>query len=164
MRTLPLVLIFSLVLCVWTLRADADEIASGIPALTHEGFTVPQPAPVFIFPRDHGSHPDYKIEWWYLTGHLHVANDPSRRFGFQATFFRSAAPLATAALPAPTAFGHDQIFLAHMALLDVGTGRFLHQERLNRSGWDAAASTTTLEVRNGDWSLRFWNPTRNACG
>ena len=45
-----------------------------------------------------------------------------------------------------------------MALIDVAGGRFLHQERLNRAGWDAAASTDTLDVRNGDWSLRFVEP------
>jgi predicted secreted hydrolase len=130
-----------------------------IPALTADGFAVPRPDPVFAFPRDHGSHPDYKIEWWYLTGHLYADEGPApRRFGFQATFFRSAAPRDVAARPGPAAFGHDQIYLAHMALIDVSTGRFLHQERLNRAGWDAAASTTTLDVRNGDWSLTLADP------
>lgn len=129
--------------------------AAGIPDFTADGFRVPRPGPVFTFPRDHGSHPDYKIEWWYLTGHLFTAEKPARRFGFQATFFRSAAPRDVAARPAPATFGHDQIYLAHMALIDVSTGRFLHQERLNRAGWAAAASIDTLDVRNGDWSLAF---------
>lgn len=132
--------------------------AAEIPAFTKDGFRVPRPGPVFTFPRDHGSHPDYKIEWWYLTGHIFTAETPARRFGFQATFFRSAAPRDVAARPAPAAFGHDQIYLAHMALIDVATGRFLHQERLNRAGWAAAASTDTLDVRNGDWSLSFLPP------
>ncbi len=144
------------VFCAFCAFCGQPLRASEIPLRTPDGFAVPQPGPAFTFPRDHGSHPDYKIEWWYLTGHLFTADKPTpRRFGFQATFFRSAAPLATAAHPAPAAFGHDQIHLAHMALVDVATGRFLHQERLNRAGWDAAASTTTLDVRNGDWSLRF---------
>ncbi len=138
--------------------------ASAPPAFTPDGFRVPQPGPAFSFPRDHGSHPDYKIEWWYLTGHLFTAETPARRFGFQATFFRSAAPLDVARRPAPAAFGHDQIHLAHMALIDVATGRFLHQERLNRAGWDASASTDTLDVRNGDWSLRIAPPPSDAAG
>ncbi len=38
------------------------------------------------FPRDHGSHPDFRTEWWYFTGNL---SDPlARRFGYQLTFFR----------------------------------------------------------------------------
>lgn len=129
-----------------------------IPALTPEGFAVPQPAPTFIFPRDHGSHPEYKIEWWYLTGHLQArstATETARRYGFQATFFRSAAPKTVAARAAPVGFGHDQIYLAHMALIDIESGRFLHQERLNRAGWDASAAIDKLDVYNGDWSLRM---------
>ncbi len=138
--------------------AHADNPPPEIPALTADGFAVPKPNPSFVFPRDHGSHPEYKIEWWYLTGHLQTrseASAPLRRYGFQATFFRSAAPLSVARRPAPPAFGHDQIYLAHMALIDIESGRFLHQERLNRAGWDAAAATHKLDVRNGDWNLRM---------
>lgn len=147
----PLAILCALcVLCGQSAGSSAD-----IPLFTADGFRVPQPNPVFTFPRDHGSHPDYKIEWWYLTGHLFTAEAKPRRFGFQATFFRSAAPRDVAARSAPAEFAHDQIYLAHMALIDVATGRFLHQERLNRAGWDAAAATDTLDVRNGDWSLRL---------
>ena len=147
-------------LCVFCVLCGQSIRSAEPPLLTSDGFRVPQPAPSFDFPRDHGSHPDYKIEWWYLTGHLLTDEKPVRRFGFQATFFRAAAPREVAARPAPAsaAFGHDQIYLAHMALIDVSTGRFLHQERLNRAGWDAAASTETLDVRNGDWSLRLGDP------
>jgi predicted secreted hydrolase len=133
------------------LLAGQTGRATKIPRQTMDGFTVPQPQPVFRFPRDHGSHPDYKIEWWYITGHL--VTEAGKRFGFQATFFRSAAPKTVAAQTAPVAFGHDQLYLAHMALLEVETGRFLHQERLLRAGWDAYASTETLDLRNGDWTL-----------
>ncbi|CAM2852852.1 lipocalin-like domain-containing protein [Rariglobus hedericola] len=116
------------------------------PLVTAEGFAVPQPGHVFSFPRDHGSHSEFKIEWWYITGHLAAAD--GRRFGYQATFFRSASADKT-----------SQLHLAHMALTDVGTGKFYYQERLNREGWDAGASTSTLDVHNGPWSLRFIDET-----
>jgi predicted secreted hydrolase len=135
---------------IWGIFCPLFVGAAEIPARTAEGFAVPQPGAVFSFPRDHGSHPDYKIEWWYLTGHLFAAD--GRHFGYQATFFRNAAPRVGEST-GPANFGTDHIHLAHMALLDVRTGRFLHQERLNRDGWDANASTDTLNVRNGDWSL-----------
>lgn len=144
--------------CLFVCFVGPASGSPDIPLFTPDGFRVPQPEPTFAFPRDHGSHPDYKVEWWYLTGHLFTAETPARRFGFQATFFRSAAPRDVAARPASSAFGQDQLNLAHMALIDVATGRFLHQERLNRAGWDAAASTETLDVRNGDWSLRLLDP------
>ena len=140
------------------------------PLLTDDGFAVPQPNHVFNFPRDHGSHPEFKIEWWYLTGHLFDAK--SQRFGFQATFFRQANsdnPKDSAQFAAHTAdsvtrsptFGYDQIFLAHFALTDVKNNRFYFQERLNREGWDASSSVSTLDVRNGPWSLRLVDPTKN---
>lgn len=130
-----------------------------------DGFALPQPGTPFTFPRDHGSHPEFKIEWWYLTGHLQATNaraGSSRRFGFQATFFRRAAPRtaetgAQTGVPSPS-FGTDQLHLAHMALLDVKSGTFLHEERLNRQGWDAHSATNTLDVRNGNWTLRLTDP------
>jgi predicted secreted hydrolase len=120
----------------------ADTAERAVPRLTAEGFAVPQPGYVFQFPRDHGSHPEFKLEWWYITGHLFA--EDGRRFGYQATFFRSAAPDKK-----------GQVYLAHMALLDVKAGKFYHQERLNREGWDASAAVGTLALRNGPWSLRF---------
>jgi len=124
---------------------------------TSEGFALPQPGHVFSFPRDHGSHNDFKIEWWYITGHLF--GDDGRRFGFQATFFRSAGAPTNSAGTNISAFGSDQLFLAHMALLDVKSGTFLHQQRLNRDGWDAFSATNELNVHNGNWSLHMTDPT-----
>ncbi|MBL9174599.1 MAG: hypothetical protein JNL10_13765 [Verrucomicrobiales bacterium] len=119
-----------------------------------DGFETPRPGRVFAFHRDHGSHPGFSIEWWYVTGHLWETN--GTRHGFQATFFRRSAPRAgadgTAASPA---FQDSQIHLGHMALLDGGSGRFLHQERLNREGWDAHASESGLDLRNGNWTMRW---------
>ena len=136
----------------------AARLAAAEPPLTVDGFAVPQPGHRFIFPADHGSHPDFKIEWWYVTGHLYSVDTPERRFGFQATFFRQAGPKTQTLDENPSAFGSGQLYLAHMAVLDVKTGRFLHQELLNRSGWDADSATDTLHVRNGDWSLRLADP------
>lgn len=137
------------VLAGWGIPAAENE-----PAGTIGGFAVAQPGRSFQFPRDHGSHPEFALEWWYLTGHLLETN--GAQHGFQATFFRRAGPHSLDAPSAASAsFGDGQLFLAHMALLETGTGRFRHQERLNREGWDAQASTHTLEVRNGNWSLRL---------
>jgi predicted secreted hydrolase len=135
-----------LLFCVFCVFCGHSLRGSEIPLKTSDGFAVPQPGHVFAFPRDHGSHPEFKIEWWYLTGHLFAAD--GRRFGYQATFFRSAAPDKT-----------THLHLAHMALINVATGRFYHQERLNREGWDAGSSTNTLDLHNGPWSLRFTDET-----
>ncbi|MBU3666553.1 MAG: carotenoid 1,2-hydratase [Chthoniobacterales bacterium] len=111
---------------------------------TPDGFAIPQKGRAFVFPRDHGSHPEFRTEWWYVTGHLDGKD--GRRYGFQVTFFRQAQR------------EYDKtkhLHLAHTALLDARTGRFVHEERLNREGWDAASSELTLSVRNGNWSLEL---------
>ena len=119
------------------------------PSLRSADWSVPRAGHVLTFPQDHGSHPDFKIEWWYLTGHLFAGE---RRFGFQATFFRLAQEPVD--VPAGENFGTTQLHLAHMGLSDPATGAFLHEERLNRAGWDAGAKVGDLDVVNGNWSLR----------
>ena len=137
-----------------TLVFFSGASAAEIPALTAAGYAIPQPTKQFSFPRDHGSHPDFAIEWWYITGHLFATNQT--QFGFQATFFRRAlVPPGATNNSTSTAFGDDQIFLAHMALVDKKSGKFIYQEKLNRAGWDAASATNTLDVHNGNWSLRL---------
>ncbi len=134
--------------------ANLTHVTAAPPSTTAEGFALPQPGRVFHFPKDHGSHPGFKVEWWYVTGHLE--SEHGRPFGFQATFFRSAGPVPNPS-PPTNVFAHAPLYLAHVALLDVKSGRFLHQARLNRAGWDAGSSPDTLRVWNGNWSLRFAN-------
>lgn len=125
---------------------------------TEDGFRVPNPNPTFVFPKDHGSHPDFKIEWWYLTGHLF--GPTNERFGFQATFFRRAgSPPNTQPLP-ENRFRSNEIYLFHAALLDTRTGQFLHHERLARAGWEATSSSDGPNLKVGDASLQMPDPTR----
>lgn len=153
---------------LWALAAcEGVVLGAGSPALTNDGFRVPEPGTEFRFPADHGAHPAFKIEWWYVTGHLRSGD---RRFGLQATFFRfGLAPSGAESWPAPSAasitnpetpalrapaFGTNQLYLAHMALTDVANRSFVYEERLNRAGWDAWAATGDLDLRNGNWTLR----------
>ena len=141
-----------LIVSHWT-EVRADEFNH---AFNEGGFAYPIHPPQIAFPRSHGSHPEFQIEWWYITGHLFAEID-GKRYGFQATFFRNAgsAEDTDSVRNRSAAFlEHSQIYLAHMALVDVETGKFYHQERIHRGGWNAGASTTTLDVFNGNWSLK----------
>lgn len=142
-------------LAVLLFAALGPALSGAVPPLaerTAEGFPVPKVGWRPKFPRANAAHPEFRIEWWYITGHLF--GEDGARHGFQVTFFRNAHPQAPGELDAPgTTFGLRQLHLAHMALTDTKTGKFLHQERLNRAGWDADASTERLHVRNGGWSL-----------
>lgn len=106
------------------------------------------------FPRDHGAHPDSRIEWWYATGWL--ARDAQDLLGFQLTFFRSRTGLG-AQLSGRLA--PRQLLFAHAALTQVRPGLHRHAQRAARwSGEPSAvgpwASSTDTELRLGAWHLR----------
>ena len=102
---------------------------------------------VLEFPRDHGSHPEYRIEWWYYTGN--VSADDGRRYGYQVTFFRIGVDPAPRN---PSRWAVRDLFMTHLAVTDIGQGRQWVAERLDRGGvgW-AGARAGTLDVWNGDW-------------
>ena len=78
----------------------------------------------YDFPRDHFNHEDYQTEWWYTTGNL-VAPD-GRQYGFELTFFRQGADRA----PEKTnPWDIQDLYLAHLAISDLGGGKFYHLER-----------------------------------
>ena len=106
---------------------------------------------VFSFPRDHASHPDYKIEWWYYTGNLEAVD--GRRFGYQVTFFRVGVDPQPVN---PSRWTVRDLFMTHLAVTDIDTGTFRYAERLNRAavGW-AGAATDTYRVWNEDWEVRL---------
>ncbi|MEY2893459.1 MAG: hypothetical protein RJA98_3367 [Pseudomonadota bacterium] len=131
--------------CASALAAPADP---GLQALVPRALT---------FPRDHGSHPGARTEWWYLTGTLHAADAPDSTatstapsHGFQVTFFRSRTGAQSA-----SAFAPSQLILAHAALTDVGAQRQWSDQRLARAGFGIAqASEADTAVRLRDWQLQ----------
>ena len=101
------------------------------------------------FPHDEGSHPEFRLEWWYVTGWLNP--DTPRPLGFQITFFR-ARPESR--LDNPSAFAPRHIMIAHAALSDPANGRLLHDERAARAGFGlAGAEEGRTQVWIDDWSL-----------
>jgi len=113
-----------------------------------EGFaraTAPRP---FRFPADHGPHPEYRSEWWYYTGNVRAGD--GRRFGFQLTFFRFA--LTPEAAPRASAWGTNQVYMAHFAITDVAGRRFHAAERFGRGALNlAGARAAPYRVWLGDW-------------
>jgi predicted secreted hydrolase len=107
----------------------------------------------FVFPRDHGAHPAFAHEWWYLTGHLGAAS--GERFGFELTFFRvGLARAASSAAPEASHWRAQQMYIAHFAVSDIDRGRFRFQERYARDALGlAGAETDALRVWMDDWSL-----------
>ena len=101
------------------------------------------------FPADYGSHPEFRTEWWYVTGWLQTA--AGEPMGFQVTFFRTRpdAPPAN-----PSAFAPRQLIIAHAALSDPSLGRLRHAQRIARAGLGlAGAATGDTDVTLDDWRL-----------
>jgi predicted secreted hydrolase len=103
------------------------------------------------FPRDHGSHDDARMEWWYVTGQLETAS--GKRLGYELTFFRTGIADEPRSARA-SAFAARDLFLAHFARTDVQAGTFRFAERVHRTGVGAAfAREDRLCVANEDWRL-----------
>ncbi|HEX8382600.1 MAG TPA: carotenoid 1,2-hydratase [Sphingomonas sp.] len=113
-------------------------------------YPVVRPGIALRFPADHGAHPAFRTEWWYVTGWLRTAG--GRDLGFQVTFFRTRPRVDPAN---PSRFAARQILFAHAALSDPATGRLLHGERAARAGFGlAGARVGDADVAIRDWRLR----------
>jgi predicted secreted hydrolase len=112
------------------------------------------PGTALEFPADYGSHPDFRTEWWYLTGWLTTERGES--LGFQVTFFRTKPDVA--ALENPSSFTPRQILIAHCAISDPKRGRLWQDQRIRRAGLGLADAT------QGDTgvSIDGWSLTRQA--
>jgi predicted secreted hydrolase len=141
-------------------KASADGFARAL---------APRP---FVFPADHGPHPAYRNEWWYLTGNL--ADDQGRRYGYQFTLFRIG--LVPDPPPRPSRWAASQVWMAHAAVSDFEAARHFTAERFARDAlglagawaqpfrlwledWAITGSGTdfpwTLRVHTGEFALDF---------
>lgn len=134
-----------ILLLLWPLPLWAQGFAGlGSDA---EGFSVPQRGYVFDFPRDHGAHPDFRIEWWYLTATLSA--EDGTPYGLQWTLFRSAL-----AAREGTHWDTPQLWMGHAAV----TTREAHfvAERRGRGGIGQAGARALPEFEAwiDDWHMR----------
>ncbi len=76
------------------------------------------PGKTFSFPADHGPHPDFRIEWWYVTANLVDAGGVA--YGVQWTLFRQAMQPG----PQRDGWASQQIWMAHAAATRANVHRF----------------------------------------
>jgi predicted secreted hydrolase len=109
---------------------------------------------VYQFPRDHGSHDDFRTEWWYYTGHLTM--EDGREFGYELTFFRRAMDDAHVTTN-PSRWAIRHLYLAHAALSEHDRHRFRYAEKISRAGIGKAGSETgRLHVWIDRWSVEVF--------
>jgi len=167
---------FALLLPALLACENTDEATSTVPAaisLTSElggsadGYERACAPRDFVFPDDHGAHPGYRNEWWYVTGNLN--NEDGRKFGFHATFFRIAnqppavdGVLVTTGNPQAPAnawlssseWAATQFYMGHFAISEEGTKKSLAHERFARAAAGlAGAAAKPVRVWLDDWQL-----------
>ncbi|MBL8327025.1 MAG: carotenoid 1,2-hydratase [Rubrivivax sp.] len=143
----------------WPVRGLAQVAAAG-PAIAPAGV---RRGRRLAFPRDHGAHPDTRLEWWYLTGWLAAAGSTAPTHGFQVTFFRSRTAFARAAEgagPAPGRFVPNHLLLAHAALTDLTSGRHHHAQRIGRWNGEPAAGPDRAALHDAAVHLAGWQLAR----
>jgi predicted secreted hydrolase len=141
-------LMFLIVLPVVSLsppvRGEGEKTASSF------SYLLAVPGRTLSFPADHNSHPDFKTEWWYYTGHLEA--ESGQRFGYQVTFFRFGVRDRQTSIKQTPLF--TELYMAHFALSNFSGRNFLFRERINRGIGDrAGAKTDRFLVWNEDWSV-----------
>ena len=137
--------LWSIVLALLLATAATAADAPRLPA-----YRAVVPGVEFRFPMDHGAHPEFRTEWWYITGWLEPADGPA--FGFQVTFFRTRPSVDQ---DNPSAFATKQVLFAHAAISDPASKQLLHDQRAARAGFGLAeASTMDMDVVIDGWTLK----------
>ena len=131
----------------------SSELAELLSDQGIEGYAKADEVRQFAFPEDHGPHPEYRNEWWYVTGNLD--GPAAERFGFELTLFRFAlTPLSVAEHRDASAWRTDQMFIGHFAVTDVARQKFHVAERYSRASIGlAGARVSPFRVWLEDWSL-----------
>ncbi len=135
-----------MVICL-SLALPTAPMAQGFAGLgvAGEGFEAPERGVAFAFPQDHGPHPGFGIEWWYVTANM--TGPDGTAYGLQWTLFRSAlAPFATQGWDSP------QVWMGHAAVTTPDAHYVT--ERLARDGIGQAGVTAQpFEAWIDDWML-----------
>jgi predicted secreted hydrolase len=112
-----------------------------------EGFAAVVPGKRFAFPADHGPHPDFRIEWWYVTANL--TDSTGAAYGAQWTLFRQA----TRPGAQQEGWASQQLWMGHAAVTRADTHR--SNEKFARGGvGQAGVETSPFQAWIDSWEIR----------
>jgi len=130
--------------------AERSELSALLSSEVDAGFATATEPRDFAFPQDHGPHPEFRNEWWYMTGNLEATD--GRRFGFELTIFRFA--LTPEQAQSESAWRTNQVYIAHFAVTDADAQEFFVAERFSRGALGlAGAEADPFRVWIDDWEL-----------
>jgi predicted secreted hydrolase len=130
--------------------------------LLSQDFKRALPGRTFSFLQDHFSHPEFKTEWWYYSGHLQSQNQDKRSFGYQLTFFRTGLTRETK--NQKSKWSIRDLYFAHLAITDESRGKFEYREKISRGSLGEAGASPykttekTFRIWIEDWSVEGKGP------
>ncbi len=107
------------------------------------------PGRTFSFPQDHFSHPEFKTEWWYYSGHLY--SQEKKSYGYQLTFFRTGLKRETK--DHRSKWTIQDLYFAHLAITDESGGKFQYLEKISRGSLGEAGASA---YKKGEKTFRIW--------
>lgn len=132
------------------------------PKTWSEEFKRALPGRTFSFPQDHFSHPEFKTEWWYYSGHLQSLSQDKKSFGYQLTFFRTGLTRETR--HQKSKWSIQDLYFAHLAITDESKKRFKYLEKISRGSLGEAGASLyktggeTFRIWIEDWSVEGKGP------
>jgi predicted secreted hydrolase len=146
-----------LLLLLWSLykplsqkTTTALDLNSVLSEQTDHGFAKVNQPRAFSFPSDHAAHPEYRIEWWYLTGNLTA--ETGDEFGYQITFFRTA--LQSNPPQRQSNWASNQLWMAHLAVSDIKQQKHYQAQRLSRGALGLAGiQQQPFKIWLEDWQI-----------
>jgi len=135
---------------------NSSRLAELLGSQRPEGFPLATEPRTFSFPEDHGPHPEFRNEWWYLTGNLD--DQDGRRFGYELTLFRfSLTPESSIASnsPSSSAWKTNQVYIAHFAITKEANKKFYVEQKYSRGAAGlAGAQGNPFRVWIDNWSVQ----------
>ncbi len=120
-------------------------------SLWGEDFKRALPGKIFSFPQDHFSHPEFKTEWWYYSGHLQSQTPDKKSYGYQLTFFRTA--LRGETKNQKSKWSIQNLYFAHLALTNESKKKFEYREKISRGSLGEAGA---LPYSTDEKNFRIW--------
>lgn len=101
------------------------------------------------FPADFYYRKDFRVQWWYFTGHLR--DEKGRQYGYELTFF----VVGVQKKRYKSRFGVDDIYISHFAVSNVKTDKFYFSEKADSGAYGfAGADGRRLKVWVEDNALQ----------
>jgi predicted secreted hydrolase len=126
-------------------------LTSFTSTLLSQDFKRALPGKVFSFPQDHFSHPEFKTEWWYYSGHLQSLGQGPKSFGYQLTFFRRG--LTREIKNQKSKWSIQDLYFAHLAITDESKKKFEYLEKISRGSLGEAGASS---YKIGEKTFRVW--------